>query len=267
MLTLYHNDMSLCAQKARLCLAEKGLPWEDKHLVLRAGDHQQPWYLKLNRRAVVPTLVHDDKVITESNVILEYLEDAFPTPSLRPQDPYGKAKMRLWIKQLDEDIHDASAAILSFGIAFRHQYLERGEAGKRMLEQIPNIFKRERRRDVIEKGTGSQHFIIAVERMVLLLDEMEEALADRQWLASDQYTLADVAFAPYLARLEHLNILPMIGERKRVWDWYARCKARPSFAAAITKWENPSYLELMKRRGTEHWPEVEAIVSTFKRAA
>jgi glutathione S-transferase len=45
MLTLYHNDMSLCAQKVRLCLAEKGLAWEDKHLVLRAAEHQQPWYL------------------------------------------------------------------------------------------------------------------------------------------------------------------------------------------------------------------------------
>ena len=83
----------------------------------------------------------------------------------------------LWTKQLDEDVHDASAAILSFGIAFRHQYLERGELGKTMLEQIPNVFKRERRRDVVEKGPQSKHFVIAVERMVLLLDEMEEALA------------------------------------------------------------------------------------------
>ena len=74
----------------------------------------------------------------------------------------------------------ASAAIISFGIAFRHQYLERGEPGKKMLEQIPNLFKRERRRDVIEKGPDSMHFVIAVQRMVLLLDEMEEALAQHR---------------------------------------------------------------------------------------
>jgi glutathione S-transferase len=54
MLLLYHNDMSLCAQKVRVCLAEKGLEWESRHLVLRAGEHQQSWYRKLNRRAVVP---------------------------------------------------------------------------------------------------------------------------------------------------------------------------------------------------------------------
>ena len=260
MLALYHNDMSLCAQKVRVGLAEKGLAWEDRHIVLRSGEHQKPWYIKLNRRAVVPTLIDGDNVIPESNVILEYLDEAYPAPPLAPKDPYGRARMRLWTKQLDEDVHDASAAILSFGIAFRHQYLERGELGTRMLEQIPNLFKRERRRDVIEKGPGSQHFVIAVRRMVQLLDEMEEALGAHAWLAGDAYSLADVAFTPYLARLEHLNIIDMIGERVRVADWYARCKARPSFAEAIRKWENPDYLGLMQQRGREEWPKVREIM-------
>jgi glutathione S-transferase len=260
MLALYHNDMSLCAQKVRVCLAEKGLAWESRHLVLRAGEHQQPWYLKLNRRAVVPTLIDGDNVVPESNVILEYLDETYPDPRLTPKDAYGRAKMRLWTKQLDEDVHDASAAILSFGIAFRHQYLERGEAGRKMLEQIPNLFKRERRRDVIERGTGSQHFRVAVQRMTQLLDEMEEALSEHRWLVSDDYTLADVAFTPYLARLEHLNILGMVGSRPRVADWYSRCKLRPSFAEAIVKWENPDYLGLMQRRGAESWPQVQELM-------
>jgi len=263
MLALYHNDMSLCAQKVRVCLAEKGLPWEDRHLVLRSAEHQQDWYLKLNRRAVVPTLIDGERVIPESNVILEYLEEAYPDPPLAPKDAYGRAKMRLWTKQLDEDVHDASAAILSFGIAFRHQYLARGEAGAKMLDAIPNPFKRERRRDVIEKGTGSTHFVIAVKRMVLLLDEMEEALSEHRWLAADDYTLADVAFTPYLARLEHLDILSMVGERQRVADWYSRCKARPSFHAAIVKWENVDYLKLMKGRGAEAWPGIQELMRTM----
>src|SRR5712672_1000372 len=200
MLALYHNDMSLCAQKVRVGLAEKGLEWESRHLVLRAAEHQQAWYLELNRRAVVPTLIDGEKVIPESNVILEYLDESYPDPALAPRDAYGRARMRLWTKQLDEDVHDACAAILSFGIAFRHQYLERAELGKAMLERVPNIFKRERRRDVIEKGTRSQHFIIAVQRMLQLLDEMEEALTEHRWLGCEEYTLADVAFTPYLAR-------------------------------------------------------------------
>jgi glutathione S-transferase len=122
------------------------------------------------------------------------------------------------------------------------------------------VFKRERRRDVIEKGTGSRHFVIAVERMVLLLDEMGEVLAAQQWLAGDAYTLADVAFTPYLARLEHLNVLGLIGERHRVADWYRRCKARPSFREAIVKWENADYLALMQVRGAGAWSQMREIV-------
>ena len=260
MLTLYHNDMSVCSQKVRVCLAEKGLPWEDRHIVLRDGEHQQDWYLKLNRRSVVPTLVDGDKVIPESNVILEYLEEAYPAPRLSPNDSFGRAQMRLWTKQLDEDVHDGSTAVISFGIAYRHQYLERGEAGRKMLEKIPNLFKRERRRDVIEKGPDSMHFVVAVQRMVQLLDEMEEALGERRWLAGDEYTLADVAYTPYLLRLEHLGLFDMVAERPRVANWYGRCQSRPSFAEALRKWENPKFMSLMKARGEQHWPQVRAIM-------
>jgi glutathione S-transferase len=260
MLTLYHNDMSACAQKVRLCLAEKGLQWENRHLSLRGGEHQQPWYIKLNRRAVVPTLDHDGVAIQESNVINEYLDEQFPDPPLMPRDAFGRAQVRLWTKQLDEDVHDSCVAILSFGIAFRQQYIDRGEAGKKLLEQVPNMFKRERRRDVIDKGTQSMHFRVAVARMEQLLDEMQEALSQHAWLAGNDYTIADTAFTPAIARLEHLNILGMIDSRPEVVDWYKRIKARPSFHEGIGKWENADYIALMKSRGEQHWPEVQKIM-------
>jgi glutathione S-transferase len=266
MLALYHNDMSSCSQKVRICLAEKGLQWESRHLDLRAGEHQQDWYVKLNRRAVVPTLIDGDIVVPESNVINEYLEERFPDPPLAPADPPGRAGIRLWTKQLDEDVHDACLAILSFGIAFRHQYLARGEAGVRMLGQIPNIFKRERRRDVIEKGLASIHFEIAVNRMMLLLGEMEEALARHAWLAGADYTIADAAFTPYVARLEHLDILGLTAGKPHVTDWYARVKQRPSYQDAITRWENADYLSLMKARGREAWPQVREIMTRVSRS-
>ena len=120
MLTLYHNNMSSCSQKVRLALAEKDLDWEGRHLDLRAGDTQTAEYLKLNPKGVVPTLDHDGRIVRESNVILEYLEDAFPDPSLRPADAHDKADMRLWMKRLDEGHHDLATASLSMGIAFRH---------------------------------------------------------------------------------------------------------------------------------------------------
>src|SRR4051812_6777343 len=56
MLELYHNDMSVCAAKVRLTLAEKGVPYTGHHLNLRAGDQREPGYLALNPKGVVPTL-------------------------------------------------------------------------------------------------------------------------------------------------------------------------------------------------------------------
>src|SRR5712692_3338360 len=68
MLTLYHGKTSVCSVKARLALAEKGVAWDSRLLTLR-GDQFEPDYMKLNPNAVVPTLVHDGKVVIESTVI------------------------------------------------------------------------------------------------------------------------------------------------------------------------------------------------------
>jgi glutathione S-transferase len=261
-LALYHNDMSSCAQKVRLLLAEKGLEWESRHLDLRAGEHQQEWYIKLNPRAVVPTLIDGDTVVPESNVINEYLDERFPDPAMKPADPFGRAKMRLWTKQLDEGVHDAGIAILSFGLAFRHQYIGRGEAGKEMLESIPDPAKRERRRDVIEKGLDSPHFKIAIARLLTLYRDMDKALADHEWLAGDRYSIADAAFTPYIVRLEHLDVMGLLEPTPRTADWYRRIKARPSFDDGIVRWENAKYLELMKRQGRENWPKIKEIMAS-----
>ena len=260
-LALYHNDMSSCAQKVRLMLPEKGLEWESRHLDLRAGEHQKDWYIKLNPRAVVPTLIDGDIVVPESNVINEYLDERFPDQLRRPANPFGRAKMRLWTKQLDEGVHDAGIAILSFGLAFRHQYLTRGEAGKAMLESIPDPAKRERRRDVIEKGLDSPHFKIAVNRLLTLYRDMDKTLASHAWLAGDDYSIADAAFTPYIVRLEHLDVMGLLDATPRTADWYRRIKARPSFEPAIVKWENGKYLELMKRQGRENWGKIKEIAA------
>src|SRR5688572_2478019 len=88
MLKLYHYWSSVCSQKVRLCLAEKGLEFASQHINLFDFDHWSPEYVKLNPKGVVPTLVHDGRPIIESNVIIEYLEDAYPSVRLRPRDPY-----------------------------------------------------------------------------------------------------------------------------------------------------------------------------------
>ena len=70
------------------------------------GESRTDKYKKLNPNGVVPTLVTENgEIIIESTVITEYLEEAFPSPPLRPKKPYLTAIMRLWTKQLDEGVH------------------------------------------------------------------------------------------------------------------------------------------------------------------
>jgi glutathione S-transferase len=244
-------------------LVEKKLAWDGHHLNLRAGDQQKPEYLKLNPNAVVPTLVDNGVVIIESTVINEYLDDAYPEPRLKPTDAAWRARMRLWTKQLDEGVHDAGIAVLSFGVAFRHQYLTKGEAGKQMLESIPDPIKRERRRDVIEKGLDSPFFRSAILRLLELYRDMDRTLGRHAWLAGDAYTIADAAFTPYVVRLDHLDVLGLLDGTPRVADWYRRIKARPSFQDAIVRWENPDYLGLMRQKGRDSWPKIREIAASL----
>jgi glutathione S-transferase len=177
MIALYHNDMSVCAQKVRMALAEKQLPWESHHLDLRAGDQQKPEYVKLNPNAVVPTLVHNSAVLIESTVICEYLDDAYPELAIRPKDPVARARMRLWTKQLDEGVHAATSTI-SNGIAFRHQKLVWGmEKLEEFHRNMPNAARREQSWENITKGVESRYFADAAKRFDKLLADMEAALA------------------------------------------------------------------------------------------
>jgi glutathione S-transferase len=89
MLELHHNNISVCAQKVRIVLAEKNLPWTGRHVSLAKGEQLTPEFKKLNPRGVVPVLVHDGSTIVESSVICSYLDDVFPDPPLSPGHPWS----------------------------------------------------------------------------------------------------------------------------------------------------------------------------------
>ncbi len=262
MIELYHNDMSTCAKKVRLVLSEKGLAWQSHHMNLRAGDTRKEDYIKnLNPLGVVPTLVDNGAVVYESNVIIEYLDDAYPTPALRPTSPLARARMRLWTKQLDEGVH-AATAVVSSCIAFRYQQMEgRTEQELRdFINLIPDAAARERSHDVIFAGVESKLFAPAVQRFLKLLHDMEAALAKSEWLADPSFSLADIAYVPYLTRLEHLQMSGLYTGLPHVVSWYERVKERPSYDEALRKWFNPKYLELMQEKGKKAWPAIESII-------
>jgi glutathione S-transferase len=245
-LTLYHNDMSVCAAKVRMAMAEKRLPWDGIHLDLRAGEAQKPEYVKLNPNQVVPTLLHDGVPVIESSVICEYLEDAFPETPLRPRDPLTCARMRLWIKEIDDSIHVA-IGIVSACIAFRYQHFARQpEELEAWLENMVDPAKRLRTRLAIERGMDSPDFAPAVLRFERLFAEIEQALAGGPWLGGDAYSLADLSYASYMTRLRHLGFGDRIAARPRAAHWVDRLLRRPAYHEGIGRWLNPKYLALFE---------------------
>jgi len=260
MIKLYHNDMSVCAQKVRFALAEKKLSWEGHHLNLRAGDQQKPEYLKLNPNAVVPTLVDDGTVIIESTVICEYLDDAYSEPRLKPGDAAGRARMRLWTKQLDETVH-AATSVVSSAIAFRHQKLGIGmEALEAFHKKMPDPVKREKSWENVTKGIDSRYFPDAIKRFDSLLADMESALNDFPWLAGKEFSLAEIGYAPYITRLDHLQLQFLWDKRRHISEWYDRLRERRAYSEALEKWFNPNYLPLMKEKGLEAQAKVKAVL-------
>ena len=91
MLKLFEASTAVCAIKVRLVLFEKGKSFENQNINLWAGEQFNPEYLRLNPNGVVPTLDDDGCIITEISVIMHYLEDVYPTPSLLPIEPIKRA--------------------------------------------------------------------------------------------------------------------------------------------------------------------------------
>ena len=156
-LALYHNGLSSCSQKVRLVLAEKGLDFTSHDVNLVAGEQHAPDYVKLNPNHVVPTLVHEGRVLTESSLIDEYLEDAFPQPPLLPADPAGRHAARLVVKQIDEKVHPA-AGVLTYAIGARNATLSQPEEVREAnINSIPDAARRALRRPSsrVRWGTSS----------------------------------------------------------------------------------------------------------------
>ena len=82
--------------------ARKRLAFDSRVVDLGAFEHLTPEYLAINPNGVVPSLVHDDVTDLDSSVIMEYLDEAFPDRRLMPSDLGHRAKVRAWMRYIEE---------------------------------------------------------------------------------------------------------------------------------------------------------------------
>ena len=101
-IVLYHGGAAANSLKALLPLFEKKVDFKSHLMALINFEQHEPWFVKINPRGQVPVLVHDDRVLDESTLINEYVDDTFPGLPLKPSDAFGRHQMRLWTKFVDE---------------------------------------------------------------------------------------------------------------------------------------------------------------------
>lgn len=259
MLELYHNINSVCAQKVRIALYEKDQDVTE-HLLTLQGDQNDPAYLKLNPNGVVPTLVHDGSVITESSLILYYVDEAFPESPLMPRSPTGRHRVRLYNKLIDEYLHNA-CTILTFATAFRPRFLKMSrDQWLAEINKAPLKRRAEYKRSVIEHGLDSEFVVDAVAQHQKLISWMAQDLKQAPFLAGETFTNADCAVIPYILRLELLKLGAMWQADPVVANWWRRVRERPSVKAAIFERMREADWAPFKALTPDPWPKVQGLL-------
>ena len=230
--TLYHWEPNANSGKPMLALMAKGVPFASHYLDLFNFDQHQPDYLAINPQGTIPAMIHDGRVLTESTAIMEYVDEAFDGPPLMPDDPRDRWRIRWWMKFMDQWLAPSFSMFgwsIFVGPAARQKDPEVLEAA---IERIPLPERRVAWRKAIYGLFSEEEMAESQRRIALGIGMLEEALSEREWLASDRFSLADIngfnlAFALPLSQPDHANdtLTP------HIMRWLRAIYARPATKA------------------------------------
>ncbi|MEI9988344.1 MAG: glutathione S-transferase family protein [Aliidongia sp.] len=205
MRTLFHLPLCPFSRKVRVVLKEKNLDFE---LKLERVWERRAEYLEMNPAAEVPVLVESDgRVIVDSGVICEYLEEIYRERLLLDIDPADRAEVRRLVAWFDLKMN---------------REVTQNLVGEKMMKRMmgygnPNS-------SAIRAGHANIHYH---------LDYIAFLVERRRWLAGDHFSLADIAAAAHLSVLDYIGDVPW-AEHEPAKDWYARIKSRPTFRPLLS---------------------------------
>ena len=204
MRTLYHLWLSPTCRAVRISLAEKSLEFE---LVLEKTWERRTEFIALDPSGEVPILVEEDgAVIAGAGAILEYLEEVYPTPPLIGATPIERAEVRRLIswfgdkfgREVSDFIHTEK---------FVKRFLTKAEPDSRAVR------------------AGLANIRTHLDYITYLTDR-------RNWLAGDEFSLADIMAGAHLSAIDYMGDVPW-SRHEAAKEWYARIKSRPSFRSLL----------------------------------
>lgn len=191
MMKLYSGATDPFSHRCRFVLFEKGMEFE----VIDVDMHNIPEKLSsIISHDNVPALIERDLVLYEANIINEYIDERYPHPQLMPSDPVMRARVRMFLNRIDNDL-------------FSHI----GE---------------------IEQG-ASKAASKARQAISDNLMQISAQLAKQNYLLGNEFSMADVAIAPLLWRMDHYGIR-MDGEADALAKYADRLFLRPAFTRAMS---------------------------------
>ncbi len=203
---LYEHPLSSYAQKVKIALREKGLKFDVETPQGLGSGKSAGRFADSSPRMEVPALIDGDTRIFDSTIILEYLEDKWPTPPLLPRDPAARAEARMI-----EDVCDTLYEAINWGLG-EIRWFKRAEG-----EQA----------DKMSAAAGRQ----TAEVQTWLAGK----LGAKPWFNGDVFGWADISVAPYLNRSFHYGL--NTPDRSSLAQWRERLRERPSVAETFKEFE------------------------------
>lgn len=190
-------------RRVRIFAAEKGIALDTRDLSIPAREHKSDEFVALNPRGQTPALQLDDgTVIAESVAICRYLEALQPEPPLFGTDAKEQALIEMWNRRVEMILMPPIGAVWvhthKFTSALPGRNLEWGEANRPKIGEAMAFF--------------------------------DAALAGREFLAADSYSIADILLLCTLDFATFVGV-PMPEELTNLRSWHVRVSARPSAAA------------------------------------
>ena len=222
MITLYEHPLSPYAQKVKIALREKGIPFETLMPGGLGAGGAHGAFLAASPRAEAPALVDGDLSVFDSTIILEYLEDAYPEPSMRPASAADRARVRML-----EEVMDTHYEAINWGLS-ELRWFKRAQG-----EQAEAIEATARRQTDGFYGW------------------LERQLGGRTWFNGESFGWGDLSVVPFLnGSAGHGHPPP---EGSRLADWLARASQSASRDPTGGGWPWPA--EPLRNGTTERSPQ------------
>lgn len=222
MIALYHGGPAGHSASVLIALAEKGLDFESRPLDLASFEQHGEAFLAVNPSGQVPVLVEEGRRLTETFFILLYLDDLHPDPPLGGADARARYAVQKWGKYVETHIAP-NLAILAWA-----------KEGAALDATTRAAFARltPERRALWQKawdGFSDEEVETAQRAVAKAVGRVAEDLADSPWLAGRDFSLADIAVFPHVARIRQLGLeMPA-----PVAHWLDRVAARPRVREAL----------------------------------